>query len=207
MLKHIALSGNIGSGKTTLAKELSKNFGWEIMLESVEDNPYLEDFYSDMRKWAYKLQVYFLFNRYDQVKNIRLSDIPVVQDRTIYEDAHIFAKHLHSSGNISHSNYQKYLREYERVVANSKPPDLLIYLRSNVPNLVNRINIRNRSYETKISIQYLNDLNELYERWIDKYDLGKLLIIESDKYDYVKNKHELASVLEMVNRELFGIFK
>jgi len=207
MIKHIALSGNIGSGKTTLAKELSKHFGWEVMLESVDDNPYLEDFYYNMKKWAYKLQIYFLFNRYDQVKNIQLSKIPVVQDRTIYEDADIFAKQLHSSGDISHSNYQKYLREYERVVENTPPPDLLIYLRSEVPNLVRRINIRNRDYESKISIQYLNDLNLLYEQWIDRYDLGKLLIIDSDKYDYVKDPSQLATVLEMVNRELFGIFQ
>jgi deoxyadenosine/deoxycytidine kinase len=207
MIRHIALSGNIGSGKTTLAKELSKHFGWEVMLESVDDNPYLEDFYYNMKKWAYKLQIYFLFNRYEQVKNIQLSKIPVVQDRTLYEDADIFAKHLHSSGDISHSNYQKYLREYERVVENAPPPDLLIYLRSDVSNLVRRINIRNRDYESRISIQYLNDLNLLYEQWIARYDLGKLLIIDSDKYDYVNEASHLATVLEMVNRELFGIFK
>ena len=207
MVKHIALSGNIGSGKTTLAKELSKHFGWDVMLESVEDNPYLEDFYYDMKKWAYKLQVYFLFNRYDQVKNIQLSRNPVVQDRTIYEDAYIFAKHLHAAGNISNSNYQKYLREYNRVEDNSPAPDLLIYLRSDVPNLVRRIDIRNRDYESKINIQYLKDLNELYETWIENYDLGKLLVIEADKYDYVNDQTHLSTVIEMVNRELFGIFK
>ncbi len=207
MVKHIALSGNIGSGKTTLAKELSKHFGWDVMLESVEDNPYLEDFYYDMKKWAYKLQVYFLFNRYDQVKNIQLSRNAVVQDRTIYEDAYIFAKHLHASGNISNANYQKYLREYDRVEQNSPPPDLLIYLRSDVPNLVRRINIRNRDYESKINLQYLKDLNELYEQWIGKYQHGKLLIIEADEYDYVKEPGHLATVIEMVNRELYGIFQ
>ena len=178
---HIAIVGNIGAGKTTLTSLLAKNYGWEALYEEVDNNPYLEDFYSDMKRWSFNLQIYFLNNRFQQIVDIQTNKRDVIQDRTIYEDAHIFAENLHEMGLMTTRDHQNYRDIFENITSFIKPPDLLVYLRASVPTLVNNIQRRGRDYEASIRLDYLSKLNEKYEAWIKNYSLGKLLILDKDK--------------------------
>ncbi len=202
---HIAISGNIGSGKTTLTRLLSKHFGWHPHYEDVENNPYLHSFYEDMQRWSFNLQVYFLNSRFRQVIDIRNSGKTVVQDRTIYEDAYIFAPNLHAMNLMSSRDFSNYTSLFELMAQFIQPPDLLIYLRASVPTLVSQIQKRGREYEASIRLDYLKHLNERYEAWISKYTIGKLLIVEVDEIDLEKPA-DLASVIESVNANLHGLF-
>ncbi len=203
---HIAIAGNIGSGKTTLTKLLSKHFGWKAHFEDVDTNPYLNSFYEDMQRWSFNLQVYFLNSRFRQVIKIRQSGKTVIQDRTIYEDAYIFAPNLHSMNLMSTRDFENYSSLFELMSTFIQPPDLLIYLRSSVPNLVNQIQKRGREYEESIRIDYLKLLNERYEGWITKYEAGKLLIIDVDDIDFESNPEDLGMVIEKINAEIHGLF-
>jgi len=202
---HIAIAGNIGSGKTTLTKLLAKQFNWIHHFEDVENNPYLHSFYEDMQRWSFNLQVYFLNSRFRQVIEIRNSGKTIVQDRTIYEDAYIFAPNLHAMNLMTTRDFENYSSLFELMSKFIQPPDLLIYLRASVPTLVNQIQKRNRDYEKSIRLDYLKHLNERYEAWIAKYTIGKLLIIEVDEIDLEKPDH-LGMVIEKINAEIHGLF-
>ena len=203
---HIAVAGNIGVGKTTLTGLLAKNFNWEPHYESVDNNPYLDDFYTDMQRWAFNLQVYFLNSRFGQLKDIQESGKKIIQDRTIYEDAHIFAPNLHAMGLMTSRDFDNYSSLFELMSSFVKSPDLLIYLRASVPTLVKQIQSRGREYESSIRIDYLTRLNERYEAWISEYTSGKLLIIDTDNLDFSKNQEDLSFVIDKVNAELHGLF-
>jgi deoxyadenosine/deoxycytidine kinase len=203
---HIAVAGNIGAGKTTLTGLLSKHFKWEPHYEDVVDNPYLDDFYHQMERWSFNLQVYFLNTRFSQVMQIRESGKNTIQDRTIYEDSHIFAPNLHAMGLMANRDYNNYKTLFDMMEGFVGPPDLLIYLRSSIPNLVKQIHKRGRDYENSISIDYLSRLNERYEAWIHSYDKGKLLIIDVDKNNFVDNPEDLGEIINRINAELNGLF-
>ncbi|MDA3904765.1 MAG: deoxynucleoside kinase [Bacteroidales bacterium] len=203
---HIAIAGNIGSGKTTLTGLLAKQMGWKALFESVDDNPYLDSFYEDMKRWSFNLQVYFLNSRFRQVVDIRKSTKTIIQDRTIYEDAYIFAPNLHSMNLMTTRDYDNYLSLFELMTSFIEPPDLLIYLRASVPTLVNQIQKRGRDYEETIRIDYLKKLNERYEEWITSYDIGKLLIVDVDNTDFTENPQDLGTVIEKINAEIHGLF-
>jgi deoxyadenosine/deoxycytidine kinase len=203
---HVAVAGNIGSGKTTLTTLLAKNFKWEPHFEDVDDNPYLNDFYEDMQRWSFNLQIYFLKNRFAQVAEINKSNKKVIQDRTIYEDAYIFAPNLHSMGLMTTRDYKNYLDLFQLMEAFIKPPDLLIYLRGSVPSLVNQIQKRGREYENSIRIDYLKRLNERYEAWISTYEKGKMLVIDIDELNFAENQEHLGMIVERVNAEMNGLF-
>lgn len=203
---HIALAGNIGSGKTTLTELLSKHFGWEPHYEDVDTNPYLNNFYEDMQRWSFNLQVYFLNSRFRQVINIRESGKTVIQDRTIYEDAYIFAPNLHSMNLMTSRDFENYSSLFELMSKFVQPPDLLIYLRATVPTLVKQIQIRGREYENSIRLDYLKRLNERYEAWVSGYDIGKLLIIDVDNIDFTSNPEDLGIVIEKINSQIHGLF-
>ncbi|ADR22760.1 deoxynucleoside kinase [Marivirga tractuosa] len=205
-LKHIAIAGNIGAGKTTLANKLSHHYGWKTEFEAVEDNPYLVDFYKDMKQWAFHLQVYFLNSRLQQVKRIRESEHTVVQDRSIYEDCYVFAKNLHESGNMSDRDYHNYLELFDSMAAVITPPDLLIYLRADIPKLVGQIEKRGRDYEETIRIDYLKNLNKHYEAWVKQYDIGKLIIIDVNQLDYLNNVEDFALIVSKIDTEVHGLF-
>jgi len=203
---HIAVAGNIGVGKTTLTELLAKNFNWEPHYELVDDNPYLDDFYTDMQRWAFNLQVYFLNSRFGQLKEIQESGKNIIQDRTIYEDAQIFAPNLHAMGLMTSRDFENYASLFELMASFVKPPDLLIYLRASVPTLVKQIQARGRAYESSIRIDYLTRLNERYEAWISGYTQGKLLIIDTDDLDFTENQEDLGFIVDKVNAELHGLF-
>ena len=203
---HIAVSGNIGSGKTTLTEKLAKHYGGKAEYEAVDNNPYLPDFYADMKRWAFHLQVYFLNSRFNQIKKIQENEYDFIQDRTIYEDAYIFAANLHKSGLMTDRDYENYQSLFESMIAHVKAPDLLIYLRADIPKLVGQIEKRGRSYETTMRIDYLKNLNQHYEEWIKNYQEGKLLIIDVNHLDFVENPADFSFVVEKVNREIFGLF-
>jgi deoxyadenosine/deoxycytidine kinase len=203
---HIAIAGNIGSGKTTLTELLSKHFRWEPHYENLDDNPYLHSFYEDMQRWSFNLQIYFLNNRFKQIIQIRKSGKTVVQDRTIYEDAYIFAPNLHTMNLMSTRDYENYLSLFELISSLIQPPDLLIYLRASVPALVNQIQKRGREYESAIRLDYLKNLNERYEEWILGYQLGKLLIVDVDTVNFSDKPEDLGTVIDRVNAELHGLF-
>lgn len=203
---HIAVSGNIGSGKTTLAIKLAKHYGWQAELEAVENNPYLADFYEDMKRWSFHLQVFFLNSRFNQIKRIREGGLSVVQDRTIYEDAYIFAANLYKSKLISERDYENYLSLFDSMINFVKPPDLLIYLKADIPKLVGQIEKRGRSYENAIRIDYLKNLNSHYEEWIGGYDKGKLLIVDVNQMDFVEYPEDFSSIVQRIDREIFGLF-
>ncbi len=203
---HIAIAGNIGSGKTTLTKQLAKHYGWEPHFENADDNPYLNDFYNDMQRWAFNLQISFLNSRFNQILEMRKSGKTVVQDRTIYEDAHIFAPNLHSMGLMSRRDFENYFFLFQMISSLIDPPDLLIYLRATVPTLVNQIQKRGRDYEVSIRLDYLQRLNERYEAWISKYDLGKLLIVNVDECNFSENQQDLSQVVTKIDTELYGLF-
>jgi len=199
---HIAIAGNIGSGKTTLTTKLAKHYKWEAHYEDVENNPYLNDFYKEMQRWSFNLQVYFLNSRFRQIINIRESGKRYIQDRTIYEDAFIFAPNLNAMGLMTQRDYDNYLALFDTMLNLVKPPDLLVYLQSSIPSLVNKIHKRGRDYEKTISIEYLSRLNERYEAWISNYTSGKLLKINVDDLDFVENKSDYETILELIKKEL-----
>ena len=203
---HIAIAGNIGAGKTTLTRLLSKHLKMEPHFETVDDNPYLEDFYADMRRWSFHLQVYFLNNRFRQILEIRRKNKDIIQDRTIYEDRYIFAANLHDMGLMSSRDFENYTSLFDLMELLVSPPDLLIYLRASVPTLVKQIHTRGREYEKNINIEYLSKLNERYEDWIKTYDKGKLLIVNVDNLDFVNNPGDLGFVFEKVEANIHGLF-
>lgn len=203
---HIAIAGNIGAGKTTLTDLLAKHYGWEAHYEDVVDNPYLDDFYHQMDRWSFNLQVYFLNSRFRQVLQIRQSGKTIIQDRTIYEDAHIFAPNLHAMGLMSNRDFKNYATLFDLMQDLVAAPDLLIYLRSTVPNLVGQIHKRGREYENSISIEYLSGLNDRYENWIKSYDKGKLLVIDVDELDFVDKPEDLGSIIYKIDTEINGLF-
>lgn len=203
---HIAVAGNIGAGKTTLTKLLAKHYKWESQLEDVVDNPYLDDFYNQMERWSFNLQVYFLNSRFRQVLQIRESGKDIIQDRTIYEDAHIFAPNLHAMGLMTNRDYENYRSLFDLMESLVQGPDLLIYLRSSIPNLVNQIHKRGRDYENSISIDYLSRLNERYEAWIHGYDKGNLLVIDVDHLDFVDRPEDLGNIINRIDAEINGLF-
>jgi deoxyadenosine/deoxycytidine kinase len=205
-VKHVAIAGNIGAGKTTLTQKLSKHFGWIPQFEDVDDNPYLNDFYNDMPRWSFNLQIYFLNSRFRQIIDIQQGEEIVIQDRTIHEDAFIFAPNLHSMGLMSTRDYQNYKTLYETMQSLIRPPDLLIYLRASVPALVNQIQKRGREYEDNLRLDYLKKLNEHYEKWISNYDSGRLLIIDVEQCNFAESEEALGQVINKVNAELHGLF-
>ena len=203
---HIAIAGNIGAGKTTLTQMLSRHYKWEAQLEDVVDNPYLDDFYNQMERWSFNLQVYFLNSRFRQVLQIRESGKDIVQDRTIYEDANIFAPNLHAMGLMNNRDFSNYKALFDLMESLVQAPDLLIYLRSDISNLVKQIHKRGREYENSISIDYLSRLNERYEALIHNYDKGKLLVIDVDDLDFVENPEDFGEIIEKIDREINGLF-
>jgi deoxyadenosine/deoxycytidine kinase len=203
---HIAIAGNIGSGKTTLTGLMAKHFGWEAHYEDVDKNPYLNSFYEDMQRWSFNLQIYFLNSRFRQVVSIRKSNRTVIQDRTIFEDAYIFAPNLHAMNLMSTRDFDNYRSLFELMSSFIQPPDLLIYLRASVPTLVNQIQKRGREYENAIRLDYLKNLNEMYEEWIGGYKLGKLLIVDVDTLKFSENPEDLGTVIEKVHSHLHGLF-
>lgn len=203
---HISIAGNIGSGKTTLTRLLSKQYKWDAHFEDVDQNPYLNDFYNDMQRWSFNLQIYFLNTRFSQIAEIRKKGKTVIQDRTIYEDAHIFAPNLHAMGLLSTRDFDNYFSLFKLMSSLIQPPDLLIYLRASVPTLVNQIQKRGRDYENTIRIDYLNRLNERYEAWIDNYDLGKLLIIDVDNLNFSEKAEDLSKIINKIDANINGLF-
>lgn len=203
---HIGIAGNIGSGKTTLTSLLAKNCGWTPKYEPTDNNPYLEDFYNDMPRWSFNLQIYFLNKRFREVINIRRSNDNIVQDRTIYEDSCIFAPNLHNMGLMSTRDYENYKDLFSLMVSLVEPPDLMIYLRSSIEHLVNNIQKRGRSYEEGIRLDYLKGLNDLYEEWSKSYTDGKMLIIDVDKLDFANRAQDLGYVIDRIHEELHGLF-
>ena len=200
--KHIAIAGNIGAGKTTLCELLSNHFDWEVNYESTDDNPYLEDFYEDMSRWSFNLQIYFLNNRYRQILDIQKGDRTVIQDRSIYEDAYIFAPNLHDMGLMAERDFRNYFDLFKLMSSQVNPPDLLIYLKADIPTLVDHIQSRGRDYETSMSIDYLKSLNEKYESWINNYEEGNLLTLEVKTLDYKNSIDDRNQVIELVKTKL-----
>jgi deoxyadenosine/deoxycytidine kinase len=203
---HIAIAGNIGSGKTTLSGLLAKHFGWQPHYEDVDTNPYLPSFYEDMQRWSFNLQIYFLNSRFRQIVEIRKSGKNVIQDRTIYEDANIFAPNLHTMNLMTTRDYENYQSLFQLMVSFIQPPDLLIYLRADVPTLVRNIQKRGRDYEASIRLDYLKSLNDRYENWINSYTAGKLLIFDVDNINFQENPEDLGKIIERIQAELHGLF-
>jgi len=203
---HVAIAGNIGVGKTSLTERLAKHYKWESHFEDVDDNPYLDDFYKEMQRWSFNLQIYFLKSRFMQIKQIREENKNVIQDRTIYEDAHIFAPNLHAMGLMTSRDYDNYMGLFQLLDELVPPPDLIIYLRASVPTLVEQIQRRGRDYESTIRIDYLNRLNERYEAWISNYDRGKLLIIDTDHINFIDNQEHLGEIINRIEAEINGLF-
>lgn len=198
---HIAVAGNIGSGKTTLTRLLSQHYGWEPKYEDVDVNPYLSDFYNDMQRWSFNLQIYFLNKRMEGIVDIQNSSRNVIQDRTIYEDARIFASNLHSMGLLSTRDFENYRSLFELMISLVKPPDLLIYLKSSIPTLIYQINKRGREYESGIRTDYLEGLNKRYDEWFANYEDGKKLVINVDELKFEDNPQDLQTVIELINKE------
>jgi len=203
---HIAIAGNIGSGKTTLSGLLAKHFSWQPHYEDVDTNPYLPSFYEDMQRWSFNLQIYFLNSRFRQIVEIRKSGKNVIQDRTIYEDANIFAPNLHTMNLMTTRDYDNYQSLFQLMASFIQPPDLLIYLRADVPTLVRNIQKRGRDYEASIRLDYLKSLNERYENWINSYTAGKLLIFDVDNMNFQENPEDLGKIIERIQAELHGLF-
>jgi deoxyadenosine/deoxycytidine kinase len=204
--KHIAVAGNIGAGKTTLTQQLSKHYRWLPHFEDVDHNPYLNDFYDDMPRWSFQLQIYFLNSRLSQLVEIQGGSETVIQDRTIYEDAHIFAPNLHEMGLMSKRDYDNYFSFFQTLKRMVNPPDLLIYIQSTVPNLVGQIQKRGREYEENIRLDYLKRLNEYYNKWIDSYKEGPLLIVNGDENKFGEKEEDLGKIINSVDAQLFGLF-
>ena len=208
---HIAVSGNIGSGKTTLATLLAKHYKWTAQYEDADNNPYLNDFYEDMQRWSFNLQVFFIKSRFEQVIEIRKSKKTIIQDRTIYEDANIFAPNLHAMGLMTTRDFENYLGLFDMMQSFVQPPDLLIYLRASIPTLVDQIQKRGREYEKAIRLDYLQRLNERYEAWVTKYEhehkSSRLLIIDIDDNKFSEKKEDLGKIIRKIDGELNGLFK
>lgn len=203
---HIAVAGNIGSGKTSLTELLAEHYKWDPHYEDVEENPYLNDFYDDMQRWSFNLQVYFLTSRFSQILSIRESGKDFIQDRTIFEDAYIFAPNLHSMGLMTTRDFENFFSMFNLIGSFIQPPDLLIYLRASVPTLVRNIQSRGREYEESIRIDYLKSLNDRYESWISSYSRGKILIIDVDENDFMENKEDLGKIISKIDAEINGLF-
>lgn len=203
----VSVAGNIGSGKTTLTTLLAKHYNWEAYFEAVDENPYLNDFYEDMQRWSFNLQIYFLNTRFNKIQELRKNGKDVIQDRTIYEDAYIFAPNLHSMGLMTSRDFESYFSLFELMNSFIQPPDLLIYLRASVPTLVNQIQKRGRDYEESIRLDYLKRLNERYEAWISEYEAGKLLIIDVDENNFSENAEDLGDVIRKIDAEIHGLFE
>ena len=204
---HIAISGNIGSGKTTLTTKLAKHYKWDPHFEDVENNPYLNDFYKEMQRWSFNLQVYFLNSRFRQIIDIKKLNKKFIQDRTIYEDAYIFAPNLHAMGLMSTRDFDNYKELFSLMDSFVEGPDLLIYLRASVPTLVEQIQKRGREYESSIRLDYLSQLNKRYEDWIENYDKGKMLIIDIDDLNFSENEEDLGIIIEKVDSKIHGLFE
>jgi deoxyadenosine/deoxycytidine kinase len=204
--KHIAVAGNIGAGKTTLTELLSKHYKWIPQFEDVDHNPYLNDFYDDMPRWSFNLQIFFLNGRLNQLLEIYSGTETVIQDRTIYEDAHIFAPNLHDMGLMSKRDYNNYFQFFQTLKRMVQPPDLLIYLQASVPTLVGQIQKRGREYEENIRLDYLKRLNELYNKWIDGYKEGSLLVVDVDKNKFPENEEHLGEIITRIDAQLYGLF-
>ena len=204
---HIAVAGNIGSGKTTLTGMLAKHYGWEALYESVEDHPYLASFYQDMQRWSFNIQIYFLNSRFRQVLDIRQRKKDVIQDRTIYEDAYIFAPNLHRMELMASRDFENYASLFELMKKFLQPPDLLIYLKADVETLISQILKRGRAYEGDISLSYLENLNKLYNNWIDNYKEGKLLVVDVNKLKFAERPEDFGVIIEKIDAELYGLFK
>lgn len=205
-VKHIAIAGNIGAGKTTLTTELAKKFGWTPHFESADDNPYLNDFYNDMQRWSFNLQVYFLNHRFNQVVSIHKGEETVIQDRSIYEDAYIFAPNLYEMGLMNERDFHNYKELFHLMTSFISPPDLLIYLKADIKTLVSHIEERGRTYEGSISIDYLKKLNQRYDDWIKGYREGELLIIDVNPLDFKNNPEDLGLIIENVTSKIHGLF-
>ena len=197
-MKHLAIVGNIGSGKTTLTQMLAEHFNWQATFESADDNPYLSDFYHNMQQWAFHLQIYFLNNRFQQVQLIQDSKVPIIQDRTIYEDAHIFAANLHQSGILTQRDFLNYRGIYDSIIGTVAPPDLLIYLKADLPRLQKQIKKRGRDYEADMDPNYLQSLNELYGKWIDGYEHSPVVVIDMNNIDFVSRNEDFQSIVSQV---------
>jgi deoxyadenosine/deoxycytidine kinase len=204
--KHIAVAGNIGAGKTTLTELLSKHYKWIPQFEDVDHNPYLYDFYDDMPRWSFNLQIFFLNGRLNQLLEIYSGTETVIQDRTIYEDAHIFAPNLHDMGLMSKRDYNNYFQFFQTLKRMVQPPDLLIYLQASVPTLVGQIQKRGREYEENIRLDYLKRLNDLYNKWIDGYKEGSLLVVDVDKNKFPENEEHLGEIITRIDAQLYGLF-
>ncbi len=205
-LKYIAIAGNIGVGKTTLAQKLSKYYQWETQFDTVEDNPYIEDFYNDMRRWSFNLQIYFLNKRLHNIIKINKTEKTVIQDRTIIEDAHVFAPNLHDMGLMSSRDFHVYLEMYERIISVIQPPDLVIYLKASIATLVARIEKRGRPFESGISIDYLSKLNHYYDQLATTYSEGKIITIDCNKLNFENNNEDLGQIIHQIDTTLFGLF-
>ncbi|MEE9372317.1 MAG: deoxynucleoside kinase [Saprospiraceae bacterium] len=205
-IKHVAITGNIGVGKTTLSTLVSKHYGWDVMYEETRTNPYLNDFYHDMKRWSFNLQIYFLNSRYKQLLEIHNGDNTVVQDRTIYEDAYIFAPNLYEMGLMDKRDFNNYISLFKTMSSQVSPPDLLIYLKANISTLVAHIQNRGREYEGNMSLDYLKKLNERYENWINNYKEGPKLIITVDDLDFKASREDLAKIIEQMDANLYGLF-
>jgi len=203
---HIAIAGNIGAGKTTLTELLAKHYKWEAHFESVDENPYLDDFYNEMERWSFNLQVYFLNTRFEQILKIQQSGKNIIQDRTIYEDVKIFAPNLHAMGLLTNRDFKNYSKLFELMENLVTPPDLLVYLRADIKTLVGQIHKRGREYESSINIDYLSRLNERYEAWIENYTKGSKLIIDVDNLDYVSNPEDLGKIINRIDAQIHGLF-
>ncbi|MFT4679341.1 MAG: deoxyadenosine/deoxycytidine kinase [Flavobacteriales bacterium] len=203
---HVAIAGNIGSGKTTLTGLIAKHYRWTPHYENVDDNPYLYDFYKDMHRWSFNLQIYFLKSRFNQLVDLKKSSKKIIQDRTIFEDAHIFAPNLHAMGLMTTRDFENYFSLFSIMEEFVQPPDLLIYLRASVPTLVNQIQKRGREYEEAIRLDYLTRLNERYEAWISTYDRGKLLIVDVDNNNFHEDAEDLGKIVNNIDAELHGLF-
>ncbi len=204
--KHIAIAGNIGAGKTTLTELLSKHYKWIPHFEDVDHNPYLMDFYEDMPRWSFNLQIYFLNSRLQQLVEIQKGNETVIQDRTIYEDANIFAPNLHEMGLMSKRDFDNYYKFFQTLKSMVQPPDLLIYLKASVPTVVGQIQKRGREYEENIRLDYLKRLNEFYNKWIDAYKEGPLLVIDIDKNKFPENEEHLGDIIRKIDSTLYGLF-
>ncbi|WP_313419467.1 deoxynucleoside kinase [Sphingobacterium multivorum] len=204
---HIAIVGNIGAGKTTLTEMLANHFKFEPQFEAVDNNPYLEDFYSDMKRWAFNLQIFFLNSRFRHIVKLQETGIDMIQDRTIYEDAYIFAENLYDMGLMSARDFENYSNIFQSIIHYIKPPDLLIYLKASVPTLVNNIQKRGRDYESAIRLDYLSKLNDKYDKWINNYKEGKVMILDKDNLDFTTNPEDLGNIIQKIEAELYGLFE
>jgi deoxyadenosine/deoxycytidine kinase len=206
MARHIAIAGNTGAGKTTLTNLLAKHYQWDVQLEDMDENPYISDFYEDMQRWSFNLQVYFLNTRWQRIQEIRKAEKTVIQDRTIYEDAYIFAPNLHAMGLMSTRDFENYNKLFDNIKQQIEPPDLLIFLRAGIPKLVDQIQMRGRDYEDAIRLDYLKRLNERYEAWIADYKMGPLLIFNTDEMNFQENPDDLSYIINQVESTLNGLF-